>query len=659
MRENKGMSLVEVLITVAILAIVIVTAGAFMTTSSRSFAKGSADSDVQDEAELAVNQIEDLIIDVNGGVDMNDDAAKTELVLYHAEDTNGTTVYKKRTVTLDKGSGNMQCSEWNMLYDSAADDYVEDGAAVYENQLLADNVTNFEVDLSDTVIEKGAAVGGGDLTIVRSVSIRVDCEDGSGAAAYATSPVITLRNRMMRGNNAKEIFDKTPTADTTFQLYISNDTVATAVPIIDRVTSVDRTGVYHIFAMVNLGSCVNDQVDWEIGEADSLSVINADGVLSVGEYEPNDYLTITAKYKSNPNKKATGVVKVLGSAKTLGVKITPKSLQPFHPQYGSLIEAPDYTEDEKNNLQYKWTVSEPERVEGFTDNGKELELNVKKEAGNYGVFITITLLVTSPDTGQSASDSVVYRIDNEYVIGGDSYMMRGYEGHTGYGDLAWFTFDEPFYTDKVDWEYYFCDEYGNRISAYDNLLQYVLINKSSGGHEYWLTFTKDLPPDRAFFIKVLCTYHNVNNVRHPEPNNYVYEDVTYERIHEIAAVKIYGQTTHVQNVNLYGGFNFYYNLIGYYGLAWRNEPYVFEYSVEELVYDAPEGVVVTCIPTGAEARPDSENDKNHGLIQAFGSFECNQEKWMVNDQVTLKSAKIKIYMRDYPNIYSYATIIFD
>lgn len=653
MRENRGMSLIEVLITVAILSIVIVTAGAFMTTSSRSFAKGSADSDVQDEAELAVNQIEDLIIDVNGGVSMTDDSAKMELLLYHAEDTGSGSVYKKRTVTWDKASGNMQCSEWNMVYDSTADDYVVDGAAVYADQLLADNVTNFTVDLSDKIIEKGAAKDGGDLTIVRSVSIRVDCEDGTGAAAYATSPIITLRNRLMMGNNAKEIFQQTPTADTTFQLYISNDTVATAVPIIDRVTEVQRTGVYHIYAMVNLGSCINDQVEWEIGEAGSLSVINADGVLSVGEYEPNDYLTITAKYKSDPNKKATGVVKVVGDSKTLGVMITTRSLEPFQPKYGSLIDAPDYTEQEIKNLQYLWTVSEPERVEGFTDNGEELELTVKQEPENYGVYITITLTVTSPDTGQYASDSVVYRIDDEYVTGGDSHMMRGYEGgQPGYGGLAWFTFKTPFWTESVDFDYYFCDEHGNRISAYDNLLQYILIDtggEKSQGNAYWLTFTKDLPPDRTFFIKVLCTYHNIYDVRDPKLG-YRYEDVTYERIHEISAVQIYGQTTHVQNANLNGGFNFYYSLIGYYALSWRNTPYVFEYSVEDLVYDAPEGVVVTCVPAGAEAR---DND----LIQAFGSFTCN--KWEMAGQVTLKSAKIKIYMKDYPNICSYATVIFD
>lgn len=652
MRENKGMSLVEVLITVAILAIVIVTAGAFMTTSSRSFAKGSADSDVQDEAELAVNQIEDLIIDVNGGVAMTDDSAKMELLLYHAEDESGSTVYKKRTVTWDKASGNMECSEWNMLYDSSADDYVVDGAAVYENQLLADNVTNFTVDLSDTVIEKGAAKDGGDLTIVRSVSIRVDCEDGSGSAAYATSPIITLRNRLMMGNNAKEIFEKTPTADTTFQLYISNDTVATAVPIIDRVTSVDRTGVYNIFAMVNLGSCINDLVDWEIGEADSLSVINAEGVLSVGEFEPNDYLTITARYKSNPNKKATGVVKVLGDTRTLGVKIHPQSLPPFHPKYKAYLTTTEgYTEEEVKRLAYKWTVSEPERVEpGFTDDTVDLALDIKEEAENYGKYFTITVVVTSPDTKQSASDSIVYHIDNEYVGEGDSYMMRGYE-------LVWgnsnFTFKPPFWTQKVTFDYYFCDEYGNRISAYDDLLQYVLIDywgDDSQGNMYRLTFTKDLPPDRTFYVMVRCTYHNIYEWKNERGD--VYEDVTYERIHEISAVKIYGQTTHVQlgSNNLNSWFWFYYNLVGYHAFAWADSTDVYEYSVEEVVYDAPAGTTVELVPSGAIKR---DND----LIRVEGTFRCNN--WAMAGDVKLKSAKVKISMKDYPNIYGYSTIIFD
>lgn len=658
MRENKGISLVEVLVTVAILSIVIVTASAFMTTSSRSFARESADSDVQSEAELAVNQIEDLIIDVNGGVAMTDDDDKMELLLYHAEDmSSGATVYKKRTVTWNKTSGNIECSEWNMAYDSSTDDYVEDGDPVYDNQLLADNVTNFIVDLSDTLIQKGAAKDGGDLTIIRSVSIRVDCEDANGRAAYATSPIITLRNRMMLADNAKEIFDLTPVADTTFQLYISENTVDTAVPIIDRVTTVEKTGVYHIFAMVNLGACVNDLVDWEIEEADSISMIDADGVLSVAEYEPNAYLTITARYKSNPNKKATGVVKVKGDSKTLGVRIYTRSLRPFNPRYGSYLteETKDsYTEEERARFEYEWTVSEPERVEPFVDKMTDLDLRIIKEEGNYGKYFTITLTVTSPDTGQSASDSITYRIDNSYIIGGDSYMMRGYEGNeSGYGGLAWFTYITPFWTEDIQYDYYFCDVNGNRISAYDDLLQYVRVQGQHGS--YWLTFTRDLPPNRTFYIKVIVHYHNMFEYVDIDTGT-ILEDRDLERIHEISAVKINGQVTHVQNANvLNSGFEFYYNLVGYYSLAWNNSfglydgaPYA--YSVEELVYDAPEGVIVTCHPGQTEARQNE-------LVWARATFECNN--WEMAGQVTLKSAKIKIYLKDYPEIYGYETIIFE
>lgn len=663
MRDNKGMSLVEVLVTVAILAVVIVTAGAFMTTSSRSFAKGSADADVQDEAELAVNQIEDLIIDVNGGVSMTDDTAKMELVLYHAEDENGTTVYKKRTVTWYKAKiegegdeGDIRCNEWNMVFDDTADDYVVDGPSLYDGeQLLADHVTDFTVDLSDTVIQKGAAKDGGDLTIVRSVSIGVGCENGTGAAAYATSPIITLRNRLMLGNNAKTIFELTPTADTTFQLYISDNTVDTAVPIIDRVTEVEKNKMYNIFAMVTLGSCVNPLVDWEIEEADSLSVIDENGVLSVAEHEPNQYLTITARYKTDPNKKATGVVKVLGDPKTLGVKIYTKSLVPFSPKYGSFLKQEtidSYTEEEITRLEYKWTISEPERVEpGFVDDKKDFEFVIKREEQNFGKYFTIVLTVTSPDTGQSASDSVIYRIDNNYNIGGDNCMMRGYEdvwtNQPGYGGLAWFSFIPPFWTEDITYDYYFCDAYGNEISAYDNLRQYVQIKVQHGS--YWLTFTKDLPPDRTFYLKVIVHYHNMFYYV-DEKDGTLLEDKDMERIHEISAVQIQGQTTHVHNATVNSGFEFEYKLVGYYALAWNREPAAYEYSVEELVYDAPAGVTVTCVPGQTEARQNEQ-------VWARATFECSN--WYAAGSVTLKSAKIKVSVKDYPNIYGYVTVIFD
>lgn len=648
MKENRGLALVELLITVAILSIVIVIAGTFMTTSSRSFARGNADTDVQREAELAVNQIEDLIIDVNGGVAMTDDAAKTELLLHHTEDgSGGMPVYKKRAVTWNKTSGNIECSEWNMIYDSSADDYVEDGSAIYAGQLLADNVTNFVVDLSDAVVETGT--DGSDITIIKSISIRVDCEDATGNAAYATSPIITLRNRMMLSSNAKEIFDLTPATDTTLQLYISDNSIDTAVPIIDRVTPVNRKGIYNIFAMVNLGANVNALVDWEIEEMNSISTIDENGVLSVGEYEPNEYLTITARYKSNPNKKATGVVRVQGDPKTLGVEIYTRSLLAFNPKYGSYVTPVGYTPEETARLVYKWTVSEPERMENYVDNTDKLELKIKKEAANYGKTITITLVVTSPDTGQSASDYVTYRIDNEEVTYGDNYMMRGYgDNQEGYG-TTWFSYQMPFWTQSVGFDYYFCDEYGNEITVPESLRDCVVVNEIAGQHgNYWLTFTADLPADHQYYIKVICTYHNMYNFTNDRGD--VFQDVSYERIHEIPAVRLYGEVTHAENVTVWGGFDVYYNLVGFHSLKWNLDPPVYEYTVEELVYDAPEGVTVEAVVSRAEARTDTR-------MWAMGTFKCSNLS--MADAIVLKSAKIKISLKEYPEIYTYSTVIFN
>ena len=57
-----------------------------MVTGSKSFGKGNADANMQSQAQLVVNQIEDMIIDTNGGVDYKDDGSDRELILYNAFD---------------------------------------------------------------------------------------------------------------------------------------------------------------------------------------------------------------------------------------------------------------------------------------------------------------------------------------------------------------------------------------------------------------------------------------------------------------------------------------------------------------------------------------------------------------------------------------------
>lgn len=212
MQKNRGFTLIELLVTVAILSIVLAGVTSLMVTGSRSFTKGNADADVQKEAELAVNQIEDMIIDANSGVDYIESTGSRELVLYNQTDGIAAPVYTKESVKWDKTNQNIVYSKWNMVYDASAKTFVED-SVLANQELMAEGVSDFNVDISDTRDEYNA--DGQQIKIVQSVQITAEYTGANGRVSYATTPVITLRNRMMLAGNTKMVYEEPPRPDPT------------------------------------------------------------------------------------------------------------------------------------------------------------------------------------------------------------------------------------------------------------------------------------------------------------------------------------------------------------------------------------------------------------------------------------------------------------
>lgn len=656
MEKNRGLSLVELLITVAILSIVMVIAISFMMTGSRSFTKGNADSTVQKEAELTVNQIEDMIIDINGGVSMIDDADKTELTMYHTEDDGsgtGAMLYSKEAVTWNKSDNNVYCSKWRVNYDDSTGAYAVDASATdnYVDQLLAEHVTSFDVDLSDTLTT--TALNGTTRTIVKSVLVKVGYDDGTGIVDYATSPVITLRNRMILSDDPADIFDEvTPAADT-LKLYYSGVETAGVVPIVDRVSEVQRGAVYSIYAMINIGSDVNDLVDWEIAETGTLSTIDDSGMLTVGTYEANAYLTITAKYKSNSSKKATGVVKVVGgdtSKSFKSVSIAPLKLEAFAPQYEAYPVTEGFTPDEINAITYQWTVKVDsvgrelsDVVEPCNYNNKTLALRIIKDKANYGIKLVITVEAHSDVTGETRWDTMNYLIDKDGDVDGDSYMQRGKLEH---GEIFFSMSKRGTQGATYKYDYYFCNETGDRISAYDSLLGCIqLTPHGDWGDSYQFGFTESLPMNQEFYVKVICYYEGyVDGLK---------VNWTGERIHYIPAVRIFGGTIDHDPVSAYGRFVFEYTLLGYYAGPWANSnPPVYEYEVVNFDYEAPAGIVVTPKIEATIFAADTTGT----TIRTEGSFECSGgEKWQVE---SIKSLTIRVSAKNEPSINALVTMNF-
>lgn len=706
MKNNRGMSLVEVLITVAILALVIIGAATFMLTGSRSFAKGNADSGVQSEAELAVNQIEDLVIDVNGGVEwLGDDSTDEEsLVMYHTEpDASGFTVHKKRIVTWYKDSYSakdmketIRSSEYTMSYDNSSNSYTVT-STVYENQLLASNVTDFNVDLSDKIKETGA--DGNDIDIVRSVVISVACLDGTGRAAYATTPLITLRNRMMLSGNPGAIFDNTPSTNDNMQLYYSSVESGTgleaAVPIVDRVSPVYRGKMYNVFAVVNASTNVNSLCNWTIEEVDSTSALNVNGVfvvLDVDESEPNEYLTITATYKTDSSKKATGVVHVLGDQAAKGdliaCHIIPDSIQtPFAPHFGSTVEWSEFTAEEiavlEAELKYKWSVSKPEMVEDFAKENKDLSLSIKQEEQNYGKTFRIRLEVYSPTLDKTVYDELDYVVDNATVVGGDAALERGkLRTDYGYHGDNWHWFDLPSngqgeknYCKITGWDYYICDANGNKMTEltnkyYDYLVFEVNCYESFGNTHYepiyggdrityYITITDEFPSDVSCWVGFKIYF------KYGDGTTY-----TYSNRHYIAAVTIMGENATVAYNSW--GLTFYYGVTGYYDLEWVKNPAVFNYEFD-IDYEVapPAGVTVELLPHsgvypenyGAGHVPDwsettSVNGAKHFMATVNYKFTNKTGGYVDTSKIKIRGVKVHIYMKEYPSVEGYCYITY-
>ncbi len=313
MKDNKGFTLIELIVSIAILGLIMASVTTVIAYVSRTFVRGSADANMQRESQMVMNQIENLIVDTNGGVSYDDSVADVKsLKLYRAEDDGaGSTLYTEEVIAWSALTEEILYSKYNVKYNAITDDYTRD-TTIYEDQLLAQYISDFEVNIDDFVTEY--TKDGIPIDIVRSVIIKMGCKDSSGNVTYSTSPVITLRNRMMKSNSPTLIFENTPTQTDTLAVYMSSyDALAVETirqPVQNGATVVNPGETYKLYVMVNDANDVNAYVNWTLEGSSSSSSVNADGMLSVAADETGGLLTVIATYKDNPNKQAKALLKV-------------------------------------------------------------------------------------------------------------------------------------------------------------------------------------------------------------------------------------------------------------------------------------------------------------------------------------------------------------
>jgi prepilin-type N-terminal cleavage/methylation domain-containing protein len=182
MDNNRGFSLIELIVAMAVLVVIGGCIYGFVSTSTKTYNSVSQDVDLQEEAQLAMNQLESIVMNAQDGVSYDED--KKTLYIYNDEEC-----YK-----VAKGDS-AASQDVNSLYysilprskDPNTGEYVNGfDPATEEPALMAEYLTDFVVKL-----EKSDKT---DSVVAATISMQFD----KAKKSYTATQKIALRNNAVK-----------------------------------------------------------------------------------------------------------------------------------------------------------------------------------------------------------------------------------------------------------------------------------------------------------------------------------------------------------------------------------------------------------------------------------------------------------------------------
>ncbi len=286
--KNKGFTIVELIVTIAIMTIVGGAITSFLIVSQRQYNNGVAETDVQYDAQLVSNQIHDLLIDAQRGVSYGYVGKLAEGAEESEETPKGLVITDSDINITDLDSKELYIynnekyyrirwsAEEKRIYFSEA----EKRTAISSEALLAESVTAFTVDLSELASKK-------------MVRYSITFYKESSGREYTTNHSVKLRNDILINSTEDEIYVPDPPVVEATGIDVYPESVAIwpgegeklAARVTSNVGLMPSQEVAWLFAELPSGE--SPITDMTTGFADNTLFIGAQEEGRIIEGEPN------------------------------------------------------------------------------------------------------------------------------------------------------------------------------------------------------------------------------------------------------------------------------------------------------------------------------------------------------------------------------------